>query len=194
MKLKTQTTIIGILLLVISCTKENNPIHSSSASKSVNETLILKIGQHYGGGIIFYIDSTGQHGLIADTIDLPKSTWWNQVHTATGATSRAIGSGKKNTKKIISVYGDSGRYAARLCWKYTENGYSDWFLPSKDELNELHKQRKVVGGLHSDWYWSSTEAPSKDNLAWMQHFETSFVVQYTEPKSSKYYARAIRAF
>ena len=121
-------------------------------------SLTFTIGQRYGGGIIFYIDTTGQHGLIADTLNyIPSSTWWNGVNTVTGATKTRIGSGKSNTRKIVLSQGDSGFYAARRCWHYKGSGYTDWFLPSKDELNELYKQKTVVGGFIYDYYWSSSE-------------------------------------
>jgi len=46
------------------------------------------------------------------------------------------------------------------------NGYDDWFLPSKDELNLLYLQKGVVGGFA--YYWSSTEYGSY--AAWYQYF------------------------
>ena len=41
------------------------------------------------------------HGLIADTVDLGITTWWDGTYTVTGATGRTIGTGKANTKKYI---------------------------------------------------------------------------------------------
>ena len=58
--------------------------------------------------------------------------------------------------------GTSASYAALLCDQSVKNGYTDWYLPSKDELNELYQQRNVIGGFQSgvsgSYYWSSTEA------------------------------------
>ncbi|HYK45764.1 MAG TPA: hypothetical protein VEV83_11380, partial [Parafilimonas sp.] len=106
----------ALLLLAISCTKDNLKSSSTITSRNLDQSAAGHwIGQHYAGGVIFYIDSTGQHGLIADTADFRKLPWWNGRYTITGATKTGIGSGKSNTDKIILSQGDSGKYAARKC-------------------------------------------------------------------------------
>jgi hypothetical protein len=52
---------------------------------------------------------------------------------------------------------------------YTLNGFSDWFLPSKDELNELYLQKAVVGGFTIFAYWSSSEVDAI--YAWAHIFD-----------------------
>jgi hypothetical protein len=143
--MKTLKTGIACLLLAsaISCTKMNDhpatPI--TSASDASNSTAAFKIGQHYHGGIIFYVDSTGQHGLIASVNDLvtPKGDsnirWKIGPNIYTGAGGWAIGTGAGNTATIIAAMGDTGHYAALLCSKYTVGIYKDWYLPSPQELN-----------------------------------------------------------
>jgi hypothetical protein len=71
--------------------------------------------------------------------DLQSAGWglWDEDVSGTGT---GIGSGKRNTELIIVALnrkGESGK-AAQLCGAYTLNGYSDWFLPSKDELDVLY--------------------------------------------------------
>ena len=191
MKSTMITGLAAILLLAISCTKENITRTSSAATQSTVKALTFTIGQHYGGGIIFYIDTTGQHGLIADTADLKSSKWWNLVNTVTGARATRIGSGKSNTRKIVLSQGDSGlQYAARRCWHYKGSGYTDWFLPSKDELNELYKQKNVVGGFPGNNYWSSSENDLRH--AWFQIFDDGS--QWLTNKPSRLSVRAVRAF
>jgi len=116
------------------------------------------IGQSYGGGIIFYIDGTGKHGLIASATDQSTSiSWYNGSYTITGATAKEIGTGMTNTLTIISVLGN-GNYAARLCDQLLLEGYDDWFLPSKDELDALF-DLTGTGSLGAyDYYWASTES------------------------------------
>jgi hypothetical protein len=192
MKTTIKTGLAAILLLAISCTKENNTIISSTVTQATGKALSFTIGQRYGGGIIFYIDSTGQHGLIADTVDRkPQETWYNGVYIATGATATRIGSGRANTHKIILSQGDSGHYAARRCWHYKQSGYSDWFLPSRDELYELYKQRDVVGGLKGG-YFSSSEYGLYDWAVWGVYFNTG--AQNYFGKYQHFHVRAIRAF
>ncbi len=152
----------------------------------------LAIGQSYQGGIIAYIDSTGQHGLIAATADQSEGIqWYNGTNIVTGATGTAIGTGLTNTNAIIAAQG-SGSYAASIARDYNGGGYTDWFLPSKDELNQLYVNRAAIGGFGTNgYYWSSTETVV--NLAWSQDF---IVIGY-QSILNKYYAysvRAVRAF
>jgi len=44
-----------------------------------------------------------------------------------------------------------------LCDDLVFNGYSDWYLPSSDELNKLYLNKSAVGGFSNTFYWSSTE-------------------------------------
>jgi hypothetical protein len=80
--------------------------------------------------------------------------------------------------------------AADICANLTLGEYSDWFLPSNDELN-LMWQNIGQGNAFGPVYWSSTE---NDNLsAWRQGFSTGN--QFTSAKdSSSLYVRSVRAF
>ena len=83
--------------------------------------------------------------------------------------------------------------AARLCGDLIEGGYSDWYLPSKDELNKLYLNRVAIGGFQLDVsgiYWSSTEFDN--NNAWIQSFYNSATNGFG--KEYPLYVRAIRAF
>ena len=72
------------------------------------------------------------------------------------------------------------------------NGYSDWFLPNKQQLNQLYINRDAVGGFAVDYfgYWSVSEASVED--AWGQSFRTGF--QDHVLKTAYDRVRAIRAF
>ncbi len=105
------------------------------------ETNPLAIGQAYQGGIIFYLDRAKAHGLIAAPADQSTGIqWYNGTNKVTGATGKAIGMGQANTNALITAQG-AGSYAAKLCDDLVLGGYRDWFLPSKDELNELYKNK-----------------------------------------------------
>ncbi|NTW26633.1 MAG: hypothetical protein HGA37_18185, partial [Lentimicrobium sp.] len=116
----------------------------------------IQIGAFYQGGIIFYIDGTGKHGLIVDSVDTFTNAPWGCQGTSIQGTSTALGTGLANTIAIINECDETG-IAARVCYDLVLNGYSDWFLPSRDELKELYLQRNVLGGFIAGFYYSSSE-------------------------------------
>jgi len=150
----------------------------------------LAIGDNYQGGIIFWLDTTGQHGLIAATQDQSTGIqWYNGTYTTTNAVRDGIGAGMYNTERIIANQ-STGSYAAQLCANYQGGGYGDWYLPSKYELNLLYLQKTAVGGFASAFYWSSTEYG--DRTAWVQNFGSDF--QTINYKNYTLRVRAVRAF
>lgn len=153
----------------------------------------LKIGMPFRGGIVAYIDTTGQHGLIAAPTDQPDSIQWGGYGIITNATGKKIGTGQSNSNAIILVLQDgASNYAARVCDNLVINDSTDWFLPSKDELNELYINRFEIGGFDtSAYYWSSTEY--SDNSAWVLNFSYSGPT-YSANKNKAYKVRAVRYF
>ncbi|MCK9618112.1 MAG: DUF1566 domain-containing protein [Lentimicrobiaceae bacterium] len=153
----------------------------------------IPLGAHIGGGIVFYLDGTGIHGLIAAETDQGANIPWGcEGFSIHGAQGTAVGTGNANTLAIVTACTYLG-IAAKICSDLVLNGYSDWFLPSKDELNLLYAQRTLVGGFANAIYWSSSEYSSITGQAWMQAFYNGD--QYTGWKSDPFYfVRAIRAF
>ena len=137
-------------------------------------------------------DENAQHGLIASTSDQSTGIqWYNNFFINTGASGTAIGTGLSNTNTIITSPGATATsYAAGLARAYTGGGYTDWYLPSKDELNKLYLNRSAIGGFASYYYWRSTEYVY--SRAWYQSFDDGDQIQAM--KDVTYYVRAIRAF
>ena len=184
-----------------------NAVGTSVASEVSNEVTptvsysLLGVGP--AGGLIFYDKGSYSNGWryleAAPVANQFSNKLWGTYGVLVEGTYSAIGTGQANTTAIIAVFtapGDSER-AARLCNALeVTNGditYSDWFLPSKDELNlmytNLHLQN--VGDFSTDnFYWSSTE--NDGNIAWRQDFNDG--VQGANGHDGTYYVRAIRAF
>ncbi|MDR2188365.1 MAG: hypothetical protein LBE62_09980 [Azonexus sp.] len=187
----------------------------------------LRVGRVHQGGVIVYLN--GSSGLIAapeiQGFDAP---WTSESYEArvrelghpipTGARGTQIGAGNTNTALIVATMG-SGNYAAKICQDLDLNGYSDWFLPSKDELNMLFKNSKAFSdgvfnfwgyvvhnqeaylkgskgiGKHSATYWTSTEDPDKEISelfdVWLQSADNEPIAI---PISEKANVRCFRSF
>lgn len=168
-------------------------------------TPTYSIGQNYGGGIIFYIDCTGQHGLISSTTDLASNgiIWGCYGSMINGADSSNIGSGMQNTIDIVLGCGDVN-FAAKICDNLVLNGYSDWYLPSDEELRYMFMRSPTYGlNLNTNYYWSSTEysnnnaiVRNSDGQRWSEKKNTSEMLdQFGNPDpSKKIKVRAIRSF
>jgi hypothetical protein len=158
----------------------------------------LAIGDSYQGGKIFWLDATGQHGLIAATADHSTTIQWNNgTNRATGTTGDGLYAGAMNTAMIIATQmadNQDGNFAAKVCADYsvTVDGvtYGDWYLPSYYELSLLYIQRVAVGGFSTSYYYSSTESSS--TMAWGYYFAI-FPPSYID-KNLTGKVRAIRAF
>ena len=185
-----------------------NTIGTSAASAASSSVVPVspQVGDFYQGGVVFHLFVPGEtgyvsgetHGLIAAVEDQSSGIQWNNGSSVTtGATATAIGTGSANTDAIISAQGATETsYAAGLARAYTGGEYTDWFLPSKDELNQMYIKKstlEAVSGFNAftnTYYWSSTEHDSDDAL--MQLFAIGY-----QTSTSKHYTndvRAVRAF
>jgi len=122
------------------------------------------VSESYGGGMVFWVTTDGLHGLIAETIDQSTSSnWYNaQDNISTNSTHSTAG-----------------------------QLYTDWRLPTRNELNLLYLQRITVGGFASAFYWSSSEEVSTS--AWNQDFGNGFQ-NYDDKDYPFCPVRAVRAF
>jgi hypothetical protein len=170
---------------------------ASAASNSLT-SISAKIGDRACGGIIAYVLQSGdpgydadlQHGLIAATADQSTGADWGcHGTTVSGADGIALGTGNQNTLDIVAGCSTAG-IAARICNDLILNGYSDWYLPGKDELNKVYLNKANIGGFSIDSYWSSTEID--ESSAWRQTFSDGSPSGYFKRNTSN--VRAVRAF
>ena len=155
------------------------------------------LGKPFQGGVVGYVFQPGDSGYVEDQIHgfivAPTNVnneQWGCYGASIGETSTSLGTGASNTAKIISSCYEID-FAARLCDEFELNGYSDWFLVSKDELNILFQNRSYIGGFIDDSpYWSSSESSSDE--AWIQYFPNGYQLKYF--KNFTCIVRPVRTF
>ena len=181
--------------IIYGCTDAAAPNYDPLAN--TDDGSCIAIGSTYQGGIVFWLDGNGG-GLIAAPSDQSSGTQWGCYGSLiSGADGTAIGTGNQNTIDIEAGCTTPG-IPADICANLTLGGYSDWFLPSKDELNQMYLNIGLgnalglgnIGGFAHNIYWSSTEGAY--NVAWAQVFYNG--VQYKYDKNSNKFVRAVRAF
>ncbi|MBE9510932.1 MAG: DUF1566 domain-containing protein, partial [Bacteroidetes bacterium] len=179
-------------------------------------TPAYSVGDFIHGGIVFYVDETGEHGLVCAKTDQSTGVrWWAGTDIETRANGEGLYQGMNNTDAIMHYQrnGDGGTYAARICLgiEITEGDmtykgditYSDWYLPSKDELHLMYQNKTKInttatangGSALANWYyWSSTEkGPAVQGfVVWAEFFRDGNQNGYY--KDATYYVRAIRRF
>lgn len=179
----------------------------------------VQIGDLVHGGIVFYVDHSGEHGLVAAPFDQGNDICWQDTsdgsaYIPTGLHDEGVGKGADNTKRIIQLLGQkSNSYAAKICDDLNLGGFQDWFLPSLQELILMHDNlhARGIGGFYTgfgggygkakDAYWSSNEmAPlngigSQHHVALLLNFSYgTTMAQGSHPKNSRASLRAVRAF
>ena len=163
------------------------------------------VGDFRDGGVVFWVNPSDlNHGLVCAIEDVSSAIqWYNGGYIPTGATGLVMGAGQSSTNAIIAAQGGiEEAYAAGVARTYKgDRCYNDWFLPSKEEFEEMAANVATInyvslanGGSSKDCksgvYWTSTEFNST-----LAHF-FGFLngnARYSSKKLT-YSIRTIRAF
>ena len=160
------------------------------------------VGELYGGGVVFYVDHTGENGLIVSTTDANTSgaQWSTSYNNISNCDSKI--NGDSNT---LSILNNGNGPAALLCDSYNSGGYNDWYLPAIWEFNLLSKNAypvmKTLEGIsNSDFfqetYWTSTQG-SNPVYAYIFRLVSPSTASHMiswSGKDESYAVRAIRKF
>ncbi len=149
-----------------------------------------------GGIVIHLTDNSGLHGLEVAPADLVDSrgnsnfAWGCYGKSIPSAKATVVGTGATNTTAIVNGCSEENT-AAKMAKSYVNNGYADWFLPSKDELELMYSQKIVVAKSPNYIYWSSSDTGT--SYAWGQNFSNGFQ-QFNLNKGNPFPVRVVRAF
>jgi hypothetical protein len=197
-------SVVLLAILIMGCATGEGPRTGNagentagrSSARSPKKT--YKIGDTGpAGGIIFYDKGNNSNGwryLEAAPASTEFKAPWG-ADKANINTDIDIGSGKRNTEIIVQYLWDNGQNgAALLCDELSVNGFNDWFLPSKGELNLMYIRLKLkaLGNFRQDWYWSSSKDSGK--LVWVQTFSDGKQWDGTYYYADDIFIRAIRQF
>ncbi len=162
------------------------------------------VGEQYGGGVVFWVDETGNHGLIISMVDVGVNvTWSNLYNDWCGNTNDD--DGKNNTASIIAQAGHTNS-AAKRCDDYYNDDYgtgqfNDWYLPSMNEMKKIWSSLYEISKGITNYgapatqidnkpYWTSTENSATQTIA--LNFVTCHFLPYY--KATRCNVRAIRSF
>jgi hypothetical protein len=190
--------------------------YATNTLQFTTTNILYTVGQAVEGGIIAYILASGdigydpnrQHGLVAAINDLPTSGF--QPGYVPGnydiTTSSAIGTGQANTDAIMQLFaGFQTNFTAKLCSDLQDGGYTDWYLPSLNELQKLYLNRNAIGNFitntsgpggvfYNRFYWSSTIKSMFDSQEWVIDFQGAGATDFFYWGQDAISARAIRSF
>jgi hypothetical protein len=163
------------------------------------------VGEVWGGGVVYHVyrGADGlEHGLIVALTDQSTGTTWSNLFTTLiGSSAQSSWNGLANSNAIVAQTGHTNS-AAKLCLDLVSGGFSDWYLPSDDELRALNGSlfavQKSLNYITSatnitGQYWSSTELNSGSagslvvNSGWLQGVNKESVWDVVK-------VRAIRSF
>ncbi len=162
------------------------------------ETVTYAIGDFAQGGVVFWVNPTGKHGKVVNIYNIVGVKWSNIDNVSIGGPALSFINGAGNTVAIIMQSGQTFS-AAQHCSNLSYSGYDDWYLPSRDELNQVYANKVAInttanlnGGesFADNFYWSSSEFSSDSSVS-IDFMDGTIG---TANKANTYWVRAIRSF
>ncbi len=142
---------------------------------SCKKNIVYTIGQEHAGGVIAFLDNTGQHGLVISKKDI--------AYARDGSS------------------GVNWSDANNRCNNYNSDE-GGWRLPTQDELLKIYESKDLFNFYelsNGSWgvrrfYWSSTI--NEDGQAWQLCFGETLISKFqcSNCKNSRGFTRAVKSF
>jgi hypothetical protein len=200
-RIKCFVTIFLLIMSAANLLGFSDPIHPSASLNVLHQDSIRHfVGEFYGGGIVFHVDKSGRHGMICSISDvrIQKQPQFKN--------SRETSSLEKIGSNI------NGADAIRCCDGYTNSNsgtgvFSDWFLPTIDDLETLHRVKDMINTVIESRdknitepltkiYWSSSKINDERYSGdyWLFDIDSRTRVTTSRPRPFSTGIRAIRTF
>jgi hypothetical protein len=166
---------------------------SGSATRTFTLTvspIVYTVGQTGpGGGIIFYYNASPfacgitlsemcnyleAHSGVGSNVQRVWTSGSLRDISTTNSTGTAIGTGRRNTAVVVAAGAtDSTTSAVAYADQFiSTNGTSDWFLPSKDEMQSLSEayvanSLSTLISLSPSEHWTSSQSTGLANQVWV---------------------------
>ena len=176
---------------------------TATVSAELIKGKIYKVGDYYNEngkqGVVFEVSADGRHGKIVSMKQSAEKLEWSsdsaEQKRLIGANSET--NGAYNMAKVKAVSGWRDKYPA---FKWCADLGEGWYLPSKEELITIYKNKDKVNPNLTDklshLYWSSTELNKEYSgyfCAWNVHmYDDGDTYYYNKP--SNCYVRAVSSF
>jgi len=177
----------------------------------------IVVGMEAEGGIVFEVYDSGEHGWVVALEDLtegattippsadPLGIGYNGYEWGCfqEEVNGADGAGYQNTMDIVNQgcsTENGGITAAQAAIDYEIDGYIDWYLPSKNDLEAIYfsigqgSTIGNIGGFEPVSYWSSSELNDFENQEYAYRFSFNSGNSHIGNKTNIYRVRVIRAF
>lgn len=144
------------------------------------------VGDQAYGGTVFYVNATEEYALVVRSVDVSDLPYTNSSLITSITTSEDIATGMANTNLLSSVFvdGEAGYEAVNS----TVGGRSDWYVPSKDTMNEMWNSRASSGVSFSanKYYFTSSKSTASSSSVWIISGYNGVLTDSSSASTNKY--------
>lgn len=116
------------------------------------------IGDFAHGGVVIFVDPSGEHGKVMMEYDIGDASWSN-VTTYVNEFAKSHINGQQNSDQIVNQQGHINS-AAKICLDLVHNGYDDWYLPAYNDFFTVSDNSTLLNNVMIE-YGGEALSPTK---------------------------------